>query len=96
LYYERAGTGVDVPFRLTDFKSLTETWVPLAFNIEWRRYRQNNNHLLIPQNEFGLSSLNTLDEFDGGEIFKKLKDEVQSLFSVTPKYNDDKILEGQE
>eukprot|EP00128_Syssomonas_multiformis_P005149 Colp12_sorted_trinity150504_noHs@20672 len=90
LYFERAGTGDDVPFRLTDWKGLTTSWVPIAFNYDWRRVKAT----LSPAKEvFALNNPVTLRELSAD--LDLLVKEVQESFTVTPVYGRKNELSGQ-
>eukprot|EP00386_Alphamonas_edax_P010276 GDKI01033305.1.p1 GENE.GDKI01033305.1~~GDKI01033305.1.p1 ORF type:complete len:438 (+),score=62.16 GDKI01033305.1:71-1315(+) len=54
LYFERAGSGDGVPFRLTDWKNLCKAWVPGVFNVEWRRFPLQPKRIPSPDLTFGL------------------------------------------
>ncbi|GMH73773.1 hypothetical protein TL16_g06278 [Triparma laevis f. inornata] len=97
LYFERAGTGEDVPFRLTTWEMLTSTWMPAVFDIEWTRKTQP---LSPPEVAFSLTSKVTLEEFSENDdsddcIFNDLKQSVQTMFAVTPNFDNDGNVIGQ-
>ena len=37
IYYEKSGSGSNTPFRVTDWVSLSRSWVTKVFHYEWRR-----------------------------------------------------------
>ncbi len=54
LYFERAGSGDNVPFRLNVFSDLASEWIPGVFKYQWRRSKLN----LKKQSEiFGLKTV---------------------------------------
>jgi hypothetical protein len=54
LYFEKAGTGDQVPFRLNDWKGITSSWIPRVFEFQWRRF--NREHLPSASQVFGLQN----------------------------------------
>jgi hypothetical protein len=58
VYYERAGAGDHVPFRLNDWKSILDSWMPGVFKIEWRRI---TGKLDSVEQVFGMHSKETLN-----------------------------------
>lgn len=96
VYYERAGTGEDVPFRVVTFEMLTASWMPFVFNLEW--VRVTDASLLLPPREmFALTSELTEEEMGSAfsEVLEDLKPEVATMFTVTPEYDNDNELVGQ-
>jgi hypothetical protein len=76
LYYERAGAGDHVPFRLNDWNSILKSWMPGVFNIEWRRVVGD---LLPVESAFGMHSVNTLKQIP--EAFK-IPEKLADQFSI--------------
>ena len=94
VYFERAGTGEDVPFRVATWEMLVSVWIPIAFNFEWVRRADNGDLLPSPEIAFGLTSENTLAEIEAAlpgsaEVLKSLKEEIQNEFQVTLDYGAD-------
>ena len=56
IYFEKAGTGKDVPIRIVDRETLLKIWPPGVFRYELRRLHQNAL-LPHPQDIFSLDSL---------------------------------------
>lgn len=92
LYFERAGTGDDVPFRLNTFEGLASSWMPLVFEYRWIRVKAGAS-LKAPAKAFALDSPVSLKEVS--PQLAKLKDEVKTAFSVTPQFDAKGKLEKQ-
>lgn len=63
IFFEKAGTGNDTPYRLVNRKTLEQSWRPEIFTFELRRL--NSKPLHSPQKQFGLHSRRTLSLFPG-------------------------------
>ncbi len=61
VFFEKAGTGNDTPYRLVDRETLEQSWRPDLFTFELRRL--NAKSLQPPQQQFGLHSQSTLAVF---------------------------------
>lgn len=95
LYYEKSGTGDDVPFRLTDYEGLTTAW-PIyigVFIVDWKRLKPNVV-LPDPAIRFGLSNPDTVTEV-GNEWIDELKPEVQLDFSVSISFDSNQDIDAQ-
>jgi hypothetical protein len=53
LYFEKAGTGDEVPYRFVDAGTLQQIWNPTIFHYELRRPLQDR-HLPVPSDRFSL------------------------------------------
>jgi hypothetical protein len=53
LFFEKAGTGDEVPYRFVGAETLTKIWNPKIFRLELRR-PLNSRHLTLPSDRFGL------------------------------------------
>jgi len=62
IYFEKAGTGENVPIRIVDEATLVKIWPPGVFNYELRRLTQNAS-LPHPQEIFSLRSLQIKEQF---------------------------------
>ncbi|MGF1603249.1 MAG: hypothetical protein GFH24_608438n31 [Chloroflexi bacterium AL-N5] len=78
LFFEKAGTGDETPYRLVDLKTLQQSWRPDVFAFKVRRPLQNQA-LLSPQKRFGLHSPATLKEFPE---LARVKRSLAAQFSV--------------
>lgn len=92
LYFEKAGTGDDVPFRLNDWEGLTKSWIPGVFNFDWIRL-QENARPEHPLDAFALDNPISLKEVSSQ--LQLLVPEVKHAFSVTPSLGNDGHLDGQ-
>ena len=95
VYYEKSGTGNDVPFRLNDYEGLTTAW-PInigVFIVDWRRMK-SSVILPDPASRFGLSNPDTLREINS-EWLTELKPEVQRDFSISPSFDNNKEIDAQ-
>ena len=63
IYFEKAGTGANVPMRIIDESTLRQIWQPGVFNYEVRRLKQNA-FLSHPQAMFSLNALAIKKRFD--------------------------------
>lgn len=61
VYYERAGTGDSVPFRLIDWSGLIGDWPLVAFNFDWRRRRADHTPVAALE-AFALNNPVSLEE----------------------------------
>ena len=62
IYFEKAGTGAEVPIRITDETTIRQIWQPGVFSYEVRRLRENAV-LPHPQAIFSLNSTTVRQEF---------------------------------
>lgn len=62
IYFEKAGTGENVPIRIIDEETLTKIWPPGVFRYELRRLHRNAL-LPHPKDAFGLNSLPIKEQF---------------------------------
>lgn len=61
IFFEKAGTGDDTPYRLIDRATLEQSWRPEVFTFEVRRL--NSKPLLPPHKQFGLQSPGAVSRF---------------------------------
>jgi hypothetical protein len=95
LYYEKSGTGDDVPFRLNDYKGLTTAW-PIyigVFIVDWKRLKPDVV-LSDPATRFGLSNEVTVLEVSNSWI-EELKPEVQLDFSISISFDSNHNIDAQ-
>jgi hypothetical protein len=62
LFFEKAGTGDETPYRLVDLETLKQSWQPSIFTFTMRRPLPGQA-LVSPQKRFGLHSPAVLKEF---------------------------------
>jgi hypothetical protein len=95
LYYEKSGTGNDVPFRLNDFIGLSSAW-PInigVFFVDWRRMKPSVI-LPDPAQRFGLNNSDTVNEINNVWI-NQLKTQVQNDFAISASFNDNGDIDAQ-
>jgi len=95
LYYEKSGTGDDVPFRLNDFNGLSAAW-PFSigvFIVDWRRVKPDVV-LRDPAVRFGLGNNDTINEIQSDWI-GDLKTEVQLAFAISPSFDNNHEIDAQ-
>ncbi|WP_146242270.1 hypothetical protein [Acaryochloris thomasi] len=61
IFFEKAGTGNDTPYRLIDRATLEQSWRPEVFTFEFRRL--SPKPLLPPYKQFGLHGQSTTSRF---------------------------------
>lgn len=107
VYYEKSGSGDNVPFRINTWEGLTANFPPAVFNWEWRRLVRNNRNSpslwqesrLKPASEiFGIDSqveyANVLANrrFD---LLSKLQPSVAKQLSLQTEAGADGVVEAQ-
>jgi hypothetical protein len=96
LYYEKSGTGDDVPFRLNDYAGLTSAW-PInigVFFVDWRRMKHSVT-LPDPATRFGLSNPDTIAEIKQSDWIHELKYEVADSFSISLSFDAKHDIDAQ-
>jgi hypothetical protein len=95
--FERAGAGDNVPFRVTDWASLTSVWQPGVFDFAVRRSLQSDAGARGGRQQqpfpdqgqaFGLHNDVTLQQLP--ELKAWVSDAVARVFAASPEFSDDK------
>lgn len=90
IYYEKSGSGDNTPFRVTDWVSLSKSWVTMVFHYEWRRPVVGTP---FPRaaTAFGLHNPAITEHFP---LLKDIKPEVAKDFCLTPEVDSKGIVLG--
>lgn len=78
IFFEKAGTGNDTPYRLVDLKMLQQSWRPDLFTFTFRRLKPGER-LRSPQIRFGLHSPEAIAQFPE---LQEVEDAIATKFSV--------------
>eukprot|EP00475_Leptophrys_vorax_P029034 TRINITY_DN4233_c0_g1_i1.p1 TRINITY_DN4233_c0_g1~~TRINITY_DN4233_c0_g1_i1.p1 ORF type:complete len:430 (-),score=102.35 TRINITY_DN4233_c0_g1_i1:87-1376(-) len=93
LYFERAGTGDLVPFRINDWAGITSSWIPGVFEYEFRRLKSTAGPEIPRMGEsFGLENPLTQSL---SSVLVEVSESLAEEFCLTPEYGDDGALSGQ-
>jgi hypothetical protein len=92
LYFERAGTGDFVPFRLNDWAGITSSWIPGVFEYEFRRLNDNVDEISNIGDAFGLLNPTTLSLCPELSSLDKV---IAQHFCLTPEYDNNNTISTQ-